>query len=432
MDNGSNGLYEGCDEISSPDIYVHFLPILGMLQSFSLHTPSMEAMQTINSIMVEDTSMKLLPTHCINSAGELEGFMLSVPAKAKGGILPINRTMFHGTSLFEVVSKAGSFNADVMRLQQTLDIRDTMKELMQQIAENSAGKEAAFRCVPDNVDLLSSVRVDGESHVAKTTGKRSVDFADWQPELPHSIGLYQAFCRGYQKDLRVHKLFIGVNGGLNRCSDEFYNLLLDVGNEFTCQEVAFSEEAWWLRKACQRARAKIALMTAKHYGLEISTCTDLFSFNQDQIGVPVVDTVEFDLKEAPDDVVEFYSACTDTTATQNGIITKMHESEGMWIFRGNAKSSAKATSFGALFGSKSVCGVFPTRSPYYKRNQGSPSFVNGFDTELIVRHTSTPRRAADGHVFQCFDEQFFGNLTTMQWDRNSGIIELVPIVVGLS
>ena len=432
MDGSNYGLYEGCSEIFSPDVYVHLLSISGMLQSFSLHTPSTEAMQTINSITVENTSMKLLPTHCINSAGELEGFMLSVPAKAKGGILPINRTMFHGTSLFEVVSKAGSFNADVMRLQQTLNIRDTMKDLMQQIADNSVGKEAAFRCVPDNVDLLSAVRVDGESHVAKTTGKRSVDFADWQPELPHSIGLYQAFCRGYQKDLRVHKLFIGVNGGLNRCSDEFYNLLLDVGNEFTCQDVAFSEEAWWLRKACQRARAKIALMTAKHYGLEISTCTDLFSFNQDLIGVPVVDTVEFDLKEAPDDVVEFYSACTDTTATQNGIITKMHESEGMWIFRGSAKSSAKATSFGALFGSKSVCGVFPTRSPYYKRNQGSPSFVNGLDTELIVRHTSNPRLKADGHVFQCFDEQFFGNLTRMQWDRNSGVIELVPIVVGLS
>jgi hypothetical protein len=389
-------------------------------------------MQTIDSILIEDASMKLLPTHCINSAGELEGFMLSVPAKAKGGVLPINRTMFHGTSLFEVVCKAGNFNADVMRLQQTTDIRDTMKTLMQKISDNSDGKEASFRCVPDNVDMLSSVRSDGESHVAKTTGKRSVDFADWQPELPHSIGLYQAFCRGYQKDLRVHKLFIGVSGGLNRCSDEFYNLLLDVGNEFNCQEVAFSEEAWWLRKACQRARSRIALLTAKHYGLEISTCTDLFSYNQDQIGVPVVDTVEFDIKEMPDETVEFYSACTDTTAIQNGIIAKMHESEGMWIFRGGAKSSAKATSFGALFGSKSVCGVFPTRSPYYKRTQGSPSFVNGLDTELIVRHTSTPRLKADGHVFQCFDEQFFGNLTTMQWDRNSGVIELVPIVIGMS
>jgi hypothetical protein len=155
-----------------------------MLQSFSLHPPSAEVMQTIESIMLDDTSMKLLPTHCINSAGELEGFMLSVPAKAKGGILPIHRAMFHGTSLFEVVSKGGSFNADIMRLQQTIDIRDTMKDLMQQISAASAGKEASFRCVPDNVDLLSSVRMDGESHVAKTTGKRSVDFADWQPELP--------------------------------------------------------------------------------------------------------------------------------------------------------------------------------------------------------------------------------------------------------
>jgi hypothetical protein len=403
-----------------------------MLQSFSLHSPSEEVRQTIESIMTEpNSSMKLLPTHCINSAGELEGFMLSVPSKAKGGVLPINRTMFHGTSLFEVVCKAGNFNADIMRLQQTTDIRESMRRLMQQISDSSNDKVASFRCVPDNVDMLSSVRADGGSSVAKTTGKRSVDFAEWEPELPNSIGLYQAFCRGYQKDLRSHKLFIGVNGGLNRCSDEFYNLLLDVGNEFTCQDVAFSEEAWWLRKACQRARSRIALKTAKHYGLEIATCTDLFSFNQDPIGIPVVDTVEFDLKEMPD-AVEFYSACTDSTATQNGILTKMHESEGLWIFRGSAKSSAKTTSFGALFGSKSVCGVFPTRSPFYKKNQGSPSFVNGLDTELIVRHASTPRLKADGHVFQCFDEQFFGNLTSMQWDRNCGVIELVPIVVGMS
>jgi hypothetical protein len=408
-------------------------------KSFSIHEPSSEARQTIESILVDDTSMKLLPTHCINAAGELEGFQLLVPNKAKGSILPINRTMFHGTSLFEVncVANKGSgvFNSDIMRLMQTTDTRASMRALMDNITQRAVGNEAAFRCVPDNVDLLSSLKSDSsvmEASVARTSGKRSVDFADWRPELPHSIGLYQAFCRGYQKDVRVHKLFIGVSGGLNRCSDEFYNLLLDVGNEFTCQEVAFSEEAWWLRKACQRSRSRIALLCAEHFGLNITTTRDLFSFTQDQIGVPIVDTVEFDIKEGPDNTVEFYSACTDTTAIQNGIITKMHESEGLWVFRGGAKSSAKATSFGALFGSKNVCGVFPTRSPYYKRMQGSPSFVNGLDSELVVRHTSTPRTKADGYVFQCFDERFFGNLSAMQWDRNCGIIELVPIVVGLS
>jgi hypothetical protein len=347
--------------------------------------------------------------------------------------------MFHGTSLFEVncgTNKgSGMFNADIMRLIQNIDTHSSMKTLMENIAQRALGNEATFRCVPDNVDLLSSLKSDSsvmEASVARTSGKRSVDFADWRPELPHSIGLYQAFCRGYQKDVRVHKLFIGVNGGLNRCSDEFYNLLLDVGNEFTCQEVAFSEEAWWLRKACQRSRSRVALLCAEHFGLNITTTRDLFSFTQDQIGVPIVDTVEFDIKEGPDDMVEFYSACTDTTATQNGIVAKMHESEGLWVFRGGAKSSAKATSFGALFGSKNVCGVFPTRSPYYKRMQGSPSFVNGLDSELVVRHLSVPRTKADGYVFQCFDEHFFGNLNAMQWDRNCGVIELVPIVVGVS
>jgi hypothetical protein len=405
-----------------------------MIHSFSPHEPSEEAQQTIESILVENSSIKLLPTHCINAAGELEGFQLILPGDAKGGVLPINRTMFHGTSLFEVHSlkSGGVFNADIMRLL-AADAKESMRELMTKISKNAEGKEASFRCVPDNVDCMSSVRSDGsvmEAHVSRTTGKRNVDFVDWQPELPHSIGLYQAFCRGYQKDTRVHKLFIGVSGGLNRCSDEFYNLLLDVGNEFSCKDVAFSEEVWWLRKACQRARCKVALLAAEHFGLSITTTRDLFSYNQDSIGVPVTDTVEFDLKEDADGNVEFYSACVDTTAVQNGILAKMHEGEGIWVFRGAARSSAKITSFGSLFGSKANCGLFPTRSPYYKRNQGSPCYVNGLDSELVVRHASQPRTKPDGFVFQCFDEQFFANLSVMQWDRNSGVVELVPIVVG--
>ena len=106
-------------------IYPHFSLTVQMAQcrSFSLHEPSDEAKQTIESILVDGTSMKLLPTHCINAAGELEGFQFLAPNKAKGGILPINRTMFHGTSLFEVncAPSNGVFNADIMRLMQTTD-----------------------------------------------------------------------------------------------------------------------------------------------------------------------------------------------------------------------------------------------------------------------------------------------------------------------
>ena len=345
--------------------------------------------------------------------------------------------MFHCSSLYEVSCKAsGVFNTDIMRLQQMTDTKLRMKEpeLMSGISERAKGREATFRCVPDNMDLMSSVRMDGsavEAHVSRTSGKRNVDFADWQPELQHSVGLYQAYCSGYQKDVPAHKLFIAINCGLNKCSDEFCNLLLDVGKEFTCADVAFWEEAWWLHKACQRARSLLALQTAKHFGLSIQTTKDLVSFNQDAIGVPVVDTAEFDIKEGLDDTVEFYSACVDTTSLQNGILCKMHESEGMWVFKGSARSSAKMTSFGSIFGSKATCCIFPSRSPYYKKSQGSPSHVNGLDSELLVRHASQPLLKSDGYVYQCFDEHFFTNLSSMQWDRNCGVTELVPIIVGV-
>ena len=316
---------------------------------------------------------------------------------------------------------AGVFNTDIVRLlQDTAGARDSMQRLMHQIAYSSLGREASFRCIPKNVDSMSSVRSEGAlleaHHVARASGRRSVDCADWTPELPHSIGLYQAFCRGYQKDTRVHKLFIGVNGGLNRCSDEFYNLMLDVGGEFTCKDISFSEEVWWLRKACQRARSSTAVLVADHFGLSIPRARDLFAFDQDlQVGVPVADTGEFDLKDGSDgDVVEFFSACVDTTAIQNGILSKMHEGEGIWVFKGNAKSSAKINSFGSLFGSKAVCCDFPTRSPFYRRGQGSASFVNGLDSDLVVRHASAPRTKPDGFVYQCFDERHFTNLSAMQ------------------
>ncbi len=77
-----------------------------------------------------------------------------------------------------------------------------------------------------------------------------------------------------------------------------------------------------------------------------------------------------------------------------------------------------------------MCWVFPTRSPYYKRNQGSPSVVNWLDSDLIVRHSSAPRTKADGYAFQCFVERFFANLSSIQWDRNCSVIKLVQIAVG--
>ena len=55
-----------------------------------------------------------------------------------------------------------------------------------------------------------------------------MDSRPWTPELPERIGIYHAYIRGYNRDVRAHKLFICCTGGLNRASDAFCNLVSHV------------------------------------------------------------------------------------------------------------------------------------------------------------------------------------------------------------
>jgi hypothetical protein len=106
----------------------------------------------------------------------------------------------------------------------------------------------------------------------------------------------------------------------------------------------------------------------------------------------------------------------------------MNASEGYWLFKGTPKSSSRTTSFGSLLGMNS--GMFPTRSPMYFPKFGNPNFVGGYDSPLIVRHNSKKRTKNDSTVFQCFDENFMRQLEHMGWNRDHGVVELMPIIVG--
>ena len=90
-----------------------------------------------------------------------------------------------------------------------------------------------------------------------------------------------------------------------------------------------------------------------------------------------------------------------------------------------------------MFGSHSVCGAFPTRSPLItSKHQNAISVQDG---ACIVRLGPEDTAGATGTAgsrkgnrYICFDEAFFKNLERMQWDRNNSFVELIPIVVGLS
>jgi hypothetical protein len=403
---------------------------------FALHGLHPDEHATIAAMERNIQSIRMLPTHCINENAELEGFCVRVEDRAKGSSLPVNRFMFTGHSLFECKAQNTLINRDVVRLMQNNETNGAkLLGVINDIQALSRGREAHFECAPDNADTVAGLH-GSQTRVCRSLGKRAVDSARWYPEAPQVAGLYHAMVRGFQKDVRQHKLFIGVSGGCFKCCDSFYNLMLDVGNEWTCRDVAQSEEVWWLRKACQRSRCMVAKQIADAFGLEIHTQRDVHGYDNPEIGVPTVDTVEFDLAHsAEDSVVTLYNAACDTTSIQNGILCHMNPSEGYWLFRGSQRSSSRGTSFGSMFGSADACGVFPTRAPCFIPGMGSPNYVQGFDTPLVARLPSSPQRCkrrgdtTTRSVYQCFDEAFMRNLETMGWNRDHGVVELVPISV---
>ena len=122
---------------------------------------------------------------------------------------------------------------------------------------------ASLNCIPENASIETE---DGR---IQAQGLLSVDSKDWTPEVPERIGLYHAYIRGFNRDARVHRLFIGCSGGMSKASDAFCNLVIDVGRQWTAAEVCESEEAWWLRKGCQRARCRLIKQFADAFGLRL-------------------------------------------------------------------------------------------------------------------------------------------------------------------
>ena len=252
---------------------------------------------------------------------------------------------------------------------------------------------------------------------------RTVDCKVWSPEVPESIGIYHAYLRGYNRDVRAHKMFIGCSGGLEKASDAFCNLLIDVGRKWTAREVAESEEVWWLRAACHRARCRLIKRLADAFGVRVQHIQDIRAHEPVPMAIHCTDTVEHDLVHYPRaDVVSVFNGCADTTRAFNGLLTRMHPGEGLWLFRGASRGGG----FGSTFGDRRICGAFPVSQPVVER---AGSILAPFDAGCVVRRRPPPKPRP--RPVMCFDEAYFRTLERMQWDRDNGHVELMPIVVGL-
>jgi hypothetical protein len=392
---------------------------------FAFHPVTSDEVATLQAMLdTEPTSrVMLMPTHHISQHGDMMGFRYDCVADRAGGVLPVSRAMFSGHTATECLDD----DAAIMQLICTPEEnRIKMAEFMAEIKASENPPD--LTCIPDNATVIT------QSGFMHATDLRSVDCKPWAPELPESIGLYHAYIRGFNRDVRVHKLFIICSGGCPKASDEFCNMIIDLNSECTAAEIAESEEAWWLKRACQRSRCRLIKMLADKFGVRVQCVDDVLAYTrtrdsrQELLAVPTTDTVEHDICKRDRTTVSVHNLCVDTTRVTNGILCQMHPSEGYWLFRGAPRGAGVN---GAMFGSHRMCGAFPTRSPVIPPQSArhmNAVVVN--DGKEIVRPEAFQKPSGKQH-HMCFDEAFFKNLERMQWNRDNGFVELIPIVVGM-
>lgn len=441
----------------------------------------------------QHSSLLVMPTHRINEHGEFQGFRFTTSAADSGAVLPICRSMFFGVTMTECLrpqvppdvdyldddfqdshesikprinprinpsTKHGvnlGVNEKVIELlTDPQGCRERMQRILETLKRDSLRNFAGLSCMP-----LNDIVVDEYGDVNWDENQRYVDSAPWRPEPPTSIGLYHAFDRNFVNDVLEHKLFIVVDGGLPNAVDEFYNLMLDAARETTAKDVHDSEEVNWLRKASQRARLKVIKMVADEFGLDIPTEIDIYEHSTSpcEIAQATTETLHCDIVRLNAETVAVYNFACNTTLQENGVLCPMHPCEGLWLFKGPRMNHNSYHTYGSTFGSDFTCGTFPTSSfqvmkirdgvrGYYDyrakedsldRRTVSMSLRQGNvvvleDGEFMSRmkeldpERRTPRMQLD---YFCFDEGFMKNLESMQWNRDNGHIELMPIVVGL-
>lgn len=400
---------------------------------YAYYELSKDEKDTVQAIISEDQHSDIImtPTHHIDENGSLHGFRVAYAAHTSNINPPINREMFFGHTISEASSSQG-INSDVLKLASNKEkCRQLMYEFLQEIDTQSKGREATLECMPENTDLLQ----DDSAHANRymyNSESRATDSKPWKPELPVQIGIYHSFVRGFAKDSREHKIFLSCTGGCTLASESFYNLLLDVGKSADIDEVVECEETFWLRNAAYRARCRLLHSLAEKFGIDIKSITDLKAYDKPKMALSSTDTIYNNITRMNSNHVAVFDQCVDTTTAKNGIIHSLHPTEGLWIFKGLPRSSAGMAPLGFGFGDQKICGIFPSSTFKVCKGNKTQPFTTVFtrNNDTVVTYNCDHNKTTQQYSWP--DEQYFKELQKTGWDRNNGIVELMPIIVGIT
>lgn len=382
-----------------------------------------EESDACNNVLVssQHVTLKIMPNHHIDLDGELRGYMFTSHLDDLAEVLPLNKRMFDMISLYECSvsdSHDNVFHEDALRIINDVQTyREALATYIEELQQSEIPR-AGFDCIHNT---------DDTSRYAQHTP----DQREWSETVPNRVGIYHAFTRSNTKDRREHKLYIVISGCLHQACEELQNLWHDCRSSQKCKDVLESEEMVWLRSATHRNHNRIASDVAARCNLNVKRVID----TEDPTGakrmvLPTTYSYKTDcslhLKQQKARVVD--GGCFLDT-DQNGVLFEMYTSEGYWLFQGPRDLSNYTNVYGTQFNHDKVYPCFPTQTVRFHtrfpvRDSRTTVRVSIAASDGIIQ----PHSAATHEEYTFPDETYFKQLGSLGFNRNDGVINLMPIV----
>jgi hypothetical protein len=368
--------------------------------------------------------VKLLPNHHMNEELELAGFHFTCNASDLASVMPVPKTLFACTAMYEVRASEGcAFNACVLRvLGQQQKARAALQGVVARLRSQECRDAPGFDCIPDEAE---DERVEGV--LSFLTHCRS-DRRMWAEQLPSKLGVYHAFVRKSTKDRMEHKLFIVISGSLAHADDELFRLWQDSCTSTTCSQFVLAEETQWLRAATIRNHNRVAAMVAEALELPVTCVIDTEDPSRTKRAAhPTTVTFEHDiLLDTDRNSVHLVNGGCFVERSENGVLFEMHAGDGYWLFPGPT-DNASGQPYGSVFNSSERSSCFPTRTVKYSNKFGDRGAVVSYkrsdNATLLYDEEDT-----GAHTSLFPEEHFLRKCAELGFNRNNGIIHLMPLL----
>ena len=388
---------------------------LSPLESDAVHTV-VEASQ--------QTHVKLLPNHHMNEGLELAGFHFTCNASDSASVMPIPKTLFACTVMYEVrAADEARVNPSVLRLRSDREAgRASLAALVAAMSATDCEHAPSFDCMADDDELEA---IEGVmSFLAHDRSDRRV----WTEQLPSKVGVYHAFVRKNTKDRIEHKLFIVVSGSLPFVDDEMFRLWQDSCTSTTCAQFVCAEETQWLRAATVRNHNRVAALVSAALNLPLTCVIDTEDPTKTRRAAhPTTVTFQHDIYlDNSRNAVHVVNCGCFLDKSQNGVLFEMHAGEGFWLFQGPT-DNASGNSYGTVFNASAPGSCFPSATVLYHEKfagRGAVvSSVRGANRVLLCEDDD-----GEEHLSLFPEETFLQRCEALGFNRNSPVISLMPLL----